>query len=156
MAPSQTSDNLEEMSETIPPARGLAFWMSFLSLCTALALFALELTSVSTALPTIVSDLNSSEYAWIGASYALSSTVFLPMTGRLAQVFGRKPVLLGSVITFAIGSAMCGAAKSQEVLIVGRTIQGVGGGGIVALGDILLGDLVPLRERGLFFGLLGL
>lgn len=152
---SNTNGNAESPAP-IPLARGLYFWMSFLSLCTALALFALELTSVSTALPTIVADLNSSEYAWIGASYTLSSTAFLPMTGRLAQVFGRKPILIGSVLIFAVGSALCGAAKVQGVLIAGRTIQGIGGGSIVAISDILLGDLVPLRDRGLFYGLLGL
>ncbi|PBK61155.1 related to fusarin C cluster-transporter [Armillaria ostoyae] len=138
------------------PARGLNFWMSFVSLCTALALFALELTSVSTALPTIVDDLHTSEFAWIGASYALSSTAFLPLSGRLAQIFGRKPTLISAVLIFAIGSALCGAAVSQSMMLIGRTVQGVGGGAIVALGDILLGDLVPLRDRGLFFGLLGL
>ncbi|KAF8996786.1 MFS general substrate transporter [Cyathus striatus] len=138
------------------PQRGLAFWMTFVSLCTALSLFALELTSVSTALPTIVSDLTLPDFVWVGSSYALASTACVPLTGNFAQVFGRKPTLVAAVLLFALGSALCGAAQNNDMMLAGRTIQGFGGGSIVALADILLGDLVPLKERGLFFGLLGL
>lgn len=136
--------------------KSFAFWMTFLSLCLSLSLFALELTSVSTALPTIVEDLNISDFVWIGASYALASMACIPLIGNTAQVFGRKPTLVAAVVIFAVGSALCGAAHNAAMLLVGRTIQGFGGGSIVALADILLGDLVPLKERGTYFGLLGL
>ncbi|KAF8986394.1 MFS general substrate transporter [Cyathus striatus] len=135
---------------------GVAFWMTFVSLCTSLSLFSLELTSVSTALPTIVSDLTLPNFVWVGSSYALASTACVPLTGNFAQVFGRKPTLVGAVLMFALGSALCGAAHSNNMMLSGRTIQGFGGGSIVALTGILLGDLVSLKERGLFFGLLGL
>ncbi|OBZ71185.1 putative transporter C3H1.06c [Grifola frondosa] len=137
-------------------SRGFAFWMTFVAICSSLALFALELTSVATALPTIVSDLHARDFVWAGSSYVIASTAFIPLTGSLSQIFGRKPIFIGVIIIFGIGSAVCGAAHSDTMLIVGRTIQGVGGGGIVSLTEILLGDLVPLRDRGLFFGLIGL
>ena len=130
--------------------------MSFISICSALALFALELTSVSTALPTIVQDLQLTDFVWIGSSYALASTAFIPMVGGLSQVLGRKPILIASILLFAIGSALCGAAVNSKLLLSGRVVQGIGGGAIVNLSDIILGDLVPLRDRGFFFGLIGL
>lgn len=143
-------------SMTPPAGRGLSFWMTFLSLCLSLALFALELTSVATALPTIVAALPGVQFVWVGATYALASTAFIPLTGNFAETFGRKPTLVASVLLFAIGSALCGAAQNNDMMLAGRTVQGLGGGAIVALGDILLGDLVSLQERGFFFGLLGL
>ncbi|KAH9920285.1 MFS general substrate transporter [Fomitopsis serialis] len=159
---SNPSDNdadspiVDDSAAARPQARGFKFWMSFLSICSALGLFALELTSVSTALPTIVKELHATDFVWIGASYALASTAFLPMVGGLSQTFGRKPVLVGSILLFALGSALCGAANSNAMLVAGRTVQGTGGGAIVNLSDIVLGDLVPLRDRGFFFGLIGL
>ncbi|GJJ10742.1 hypothetical protein Clacol_004969 [Clathrus columnatus] len=154
---SQTNHALPSEATTNPTSsKSFAFWMTFLSLCLSLSLFALELTSVSTALPTIVEALHVSEFVWVGASYALASMACIPIAGNTAQVFGRKPTLVAAVLIFAVGSALCGGAHNSATLLVGRTIQGFGGGSIVALGDILLGDLVPLKERGTYFGLLGL
>ncbi|KAG6371276.1 major facilitator superfamily domain-containing protein [Boletus reticuloceps] len=124
-------------------------------MCTCLFLSALELASVSTALPTIANDLHASQYTWVGTAYALASTAFLPMSGGLAQTFGRRPVILLTIVLFAIGSCICGAANSMDILIIGRTIQGLGGGGIQSLTDIILADLVTLQERGLYSGLYG-
>lgn len=78
-------------------------------------------TSVSTALPTIVDDLNGEDFVWVGSAYALGSTAILPMTGGLAQIFGRRPVVLGSLAFFAVGSALSGAAQSMAMLIAGRS-----------------------------------
>ncbi|KAF8160345.1 iron permease [Mycena galopus ATCC 62051] len=116
-------------------------------------------TAVSTALPTIVQsipDFPSEDFVWVGSAYALAATTFLPMSGSLAQIFGRRPVVIASLIMFAIGSAMCGAARSRNVFLAGRTVQGFGGGGILALTNIILADLVPLRERGVYNGLIGI
>lgn len=84
----------------------------------------------------------------MGSAYALASTVTFPVYGSLANVFGRRAVLFTAILLFALGSALCGAAKNQAMLISGRTVQGVGGGGIVALTDILVTDLFPLALRG--------
>ncbi|GJJ10844.1 hypothetical protein Clacol_005072 [Clathrus columnatus] len=152
----QTPDKVTTSTHHSTGRKSFAFWMTFLSLCLSLSLFALELTSVSTALPTIVEALHVSEFVWVGASYALASMACVPLTGNTAQVFGRKPTLVAAVLIFAVGSALCGAAQNAAMLLAGRTIQGFGGGSIIALSNILLGDLVPLRERGTYFGFLGL
>ncbi|KAF8486502.1 major facilitator superfamily domain-containing protein [Gautieria morchelliformis] len=117
------------------PRRDFRFWLIILSIALSLFIAALELVGVSTALPVIVADLHGSQFVW---------------------VFGRRPVMLCSLFIFASGSAVCGAAPSLGVLIVGRTIQGLGGGGILSLTQIILSDLVPLRERGMFNGLVGI
>ncbi|KAL4257764.1 MFS transporter superfamily protein [Pleurotus pulmonarius] len=128
------------------PRRDWRFWLIFTSIAMSLFISALELSAVSTALPVIVKDLGGSDFVWIGSAYALSATSFVPLSGGLAQVFGRRPVMLGSLLFFAVGSALCVAASSMNFLIAARTIQGVGGGGIASLTQIILSDLVPLQH----------
>ncbi|KAG8916187.1 hypothetical protein FRC01_003309 [Tulasnella sp. 417] len=149
-------------SERVPTAGddehkvgGFRFWVIFVAMMVATFLSALEFTSVSTALPTIVQELQGTEFAWVGSAFALGSTAVLPLTGGLAQIFGRRPVVLGSLIFFALGSGIAGGAKSMNMLIAGRAIQGVGGGGILSLTEIVVADLVPLSQRGAYLGLIG-
>ena len=86
-------------------------------------LSALDVTSVGTALPTIVSDLQGGEnFAWVGSAYALSSTAFLPLSGTLADIFGRKPVMLISIALFPLGSALAGSAQNMNWLIAARSM----------------------------------
>ena len=139
-----------------PGKKDAKFWLIFISMCVCLFVSALELFAVSTALPTIAYALNSSQFAWIPASYALSSTAFLPISGGLAQTFGRQPAILITLGLFALGSGICGGASNMNMFIVGRTIQGLGGGGIQSLTGVVLGDLVTLQERGVYAGLYGL
>ena len=106
----------------------LAFWLIFTALGAATFLSALDLTAVTTALPVIAHDLNSHNFSWVGSSYALSSTVFIPVFGGLAQTFGRKGPLLSCILIFGIGSAVSGSAKDIGALLVGRTVQGIGVG----------------------------
>ena len=106
--------------------------------------------------PTIAESLQSENFSWIASSYALASTVFIPIFAGLAEVFGRKYILLTSIVLFAVGSAVCGAATNMEMMVSGRSIAGIGGGGILASVEIVVADLVPLAERGLFFGILGM
>lgn len=155
--PSQLSTS----SPIAPPAserskKGAKFWLIVASMCLCLFLSAFEFSSVSTALPTIASALHTSQFAWVGSAYALASTAFLPTSGGLAQAFGRRPAVLLAIGLFALGSAICGAATSMEMLIIGRIIQGLGGGGIQSLATIVLADLVTLQERGLYIGLYSL
>ncbi|KAF7340868.1 MFS general substrate transporter [Mycena sanguinolenta] len=147
--------------QSAPPSRnrkGLTFWLIFLSLCISLFVSALELTTVSTALPIISASLRLSDsaFVWIGTAYSLASTAFLPLSGGLAEIFGRQHALLLSIGLFAAGSALCGAATDGSVLIAGRAVQGLGGGGIRSLGVIILADLVTLEERGIYGVLTGL
>ncbi|KAF9072607.1 iron permease [Rhodocollybia butyracea] len=152
---SVTSKSLVPTTQT-KARKGPAFWLSFLALSVSVFLSALDLSAVATALPTIIADLKGGDdFSWVGSAYALSSTSFLPLSGRAADIFGRKPVMLLSVLLFATGSAISGAAQNMSMLIAARTIQGAGGGGILSMTSIITSDLVPLAERGLYQGIIG-
>ncbi|KAJ7584101.1 iron permease [Mycena floridula] len=137
--------------------KGGAFWFSIVALIISTFLSALDLSIISIALPTITADLKGgSDFVWVGSAYAISSTVFLPLSGKMADIFGRKPIMLGAIILFALGSALSGAAQNIQMLIAARTIQGIGGGSILNMVEIVVSDLVPLAERGVFQGIIGL
>ncbi|KAI0316904.1 iron permease [Amylostereum chailletii] len=136
--------------------RDFRFWLVFLAIGISTVITALELSAVSTALPDIIHDLNGTTFVWVGSAYTLSATAFIPLSGGLSQIFGRRLVILGSLLIMAIGSALCGAASSMNFLIAARTVQGLGGGGIAATTAIIISDLVPLKERGVFNGLIGI
>ncbi|EJD49572.1 Mfs1.1 [Auricularia subglabra TFB-10046 SS5] len=143
----ETGFSEEPAPAALPKRRGAAFWLIFVAMCVSLFQAAFEGAAVGTALPTIAETLKSDEFVWIGTAYSLSSTASLPMMGGLAQAFGRRPAMLGSIFVFALGSVICGAAVNMNMLIAGRTVQGLGGGGILALSSIIVSDLVSLRER---------
>ncbi|KAJ5351966.1 hypothetical protein N7452_000940 [Penicillium brevicompactum] len=131
------------------------FWAVFPALCMTTFLSALDTSILSTALPTIALDINAGEsYVWITNSYILSSTVVLPLFGQTANIFGRRWLLILSVLIFALGSGLAGGAKNTVQIIAGRTIQGIGGGGINTLVDTVICDLVPLRQRGKYVALM--
>ncbi|KAI0739191.1 Mfs1.1 [Daedaleopsis nitida] len=139
-----------------PTQRGWRFWLIFVALSLALFLTALDLASVSTALPSIIHDLDGSDsFVWVSSAYTLACTAILPLSGRLADIFGRQAVVLVSILIFAIGSAVTGSATSMNIIIIGRTIQGIGSGSIQVLNAIIVADLVPLKERGIFNSLTG-
>ncbi|KAI0632743.1 iron permease [Trametes polyzona] len=133
--------------------RGLTFWLVFASNLLVEMLSALDLTAVSTALPTIVERLHGSDFIWAGGAYTIASTAVLPLVGGLVSGFGRKYVLIAFVAFFAVGSVLCGAAQSLTMLIVGRAIQGIGSGGSLSVTEIIFADMVPLPERGKFQGI---
>ena len=115
----------------------------------------MDASVISTALPTIVQDLNSgNSYVWISNAYMLTMAAFQPLYGQTANIFGRRSLTILSVVLFAVGSAVSGSAKSTEALIAGRTIQGLGGGGINVLVDIIVSDLLPLCERSKYMGII--
>ncbi|KAJ6506277.1 iron permease [Mycena vitilis] len=140
------------------PRKTRAFWMCFVALMASTFLSALDQTAVGTALPTIAAVLDDTDgdYIWIGSAYAMASTAFIPLSGSLADAFGRKPIMLLCIAFFAIGSALAGASQHMSMMISARVVQGIGGGGILTLTQILLADLVPLSERGIYQGLIGL
>ncbi|KAJ1567188.1 hypothetical protein HK405_006833 [Cladochytrium tenue] len=117
---------------------------------------ALDQTIVSTALQTIVLTFGRQDLvAWIGTAYLISSASFALIFGKAAEVFGRKWVLVVALVIFEAGSAVCGASQSMDMLVVGRALAGVGGGGILALVVIIVSDIVSLRYRGQFQGIVG-
>ncbi|KAI0506913.1 multidrug resistance protein fnx1 [Xylaria bambusicola] len=135
---------------------GLEMTVIMVALCTALFLAALDITIITTALPTIVGEFNSSSgYTWIGAAYTLASSATVPSWGKVSDIWGRKPVLLVAVGIFWIGSLIAALSKSIGQLIAARAIQGAGGGGIVVLINIAVSDLVSVRQRGQYYGIFG-
>ncbi|KAG8949457.1 hypothetical protein FRC04_008556 [Tulasnella sp. 424] len=125
----------------------------FPGLMLAVFLAALDQTIVGVALPTIVRDLGSSSgYAWVGSAYLLAASALAPLWGILSDLVGRKPVLYFGILTFVLGSALCGAAKSMIWLILCRAVQGIGGGCIIQLTQITISDIVELEKRGKYAG----
>jgi MFS family permease len=132
---------------------GWRLYLAFLSLCVVTLMAALDATSISVALPIIAKVLGGTaiEAFWAGTSFILTATVFQPVIGNFSSIFGRKPMIYISLGTFGIGAIIAAVAKSFGTILVGRSIQGIGGGGIITLTEIVVTDLVPLRERGKWF-----
>src|SRR6266581_4544600 len=127
----------------------------------ALFLAALDQTIVGTALPRIVADLNGLDYfAWVATAYLVASTTLTPIAGKLGDLFGRKPFLLGGMIGFVLASALCGQAQNMPELIAFRGIQGIFGGVLFASVFATIGDLYAPAERaklqGVFGGIFGI
>ncbi|KAI0935572.1 hypothetical protein AcV5_003966 [Taiwanofungus camphoratus] len=139
-----------------PKRKGKTFWLILFALVISFFMVVLEGAAVGNALPTIASDLHISQFVWIGTAYGPSSSALLPLSGALAQIFGRRPVMLVSLLIFALGGALSGAATGEGMLFAGRTVMGLGGGGVLTLSSIILSDIVALHERGLYNGILGL
>ena len=94
------------------------------------------------------------EAFWAGTSFLLCSTIFQPSFAELSHIFGRKPLVMLALVFFLIGAIVAATANGFGPLLVGRSLQGVGGGGLIALTEILVTDLVPLRQRGQWFGVI--
>lgn len=124
-------------------------------------LAAIEATIVSTVMPTVVDHLGGlSHYAWVFSAYILTSTVTMPLWGRLSDMYGRRTFYLAAVGLFLLGSALSGAAQSMGQLIAFRAVQGLGAGGLLPLGMTIIGELYTLKERpraqAMFSGVWGL
>lgn len=120
-----------------------------LSLLLAMFLAALDQTIVATALPTIGRQFGDAEnLSWVITAYLLSSTAVAPVFGSLADIYGRRATIIGSLSLFVAGSVMCATAPSLLMLILGRALQGLGGGGIMPVVQTVISDVVSPRERG--------
>lgn len=122
----------------------------------ALFLVALDQTIIATALGRIVEEFNSfSSLTWVVTAYMLTTTVTVPIAGKMSDIFGRRKILLSGVVTFVLGSFLSGGAMNIEQLIFSRAFQGIGGGIIMANAFTIAGDLFSPRERGKWQGLIG-
>ncbi|MDM7989444.1 MDR family MFS transporter [Arthrobacter sp. zg-Y877] len=128
----------------------------FTGLMLAVLIAALDQTIVSTALPTIVGDLQGMDHlSWVITAYLLTSTIGLPIYGKLGDLLGRRNIFIFAIVVFLAGSALSGQAQSMAELITYRAVQGVGGGGLIIGAQAIIGDIVPARERGRYMGLIG-
>ncbi len=115
-------------------------------LCTALV--AIDATIIATAVPAIVSDLGGfSQFPWLFSVYLLAQAVSVPVYGKVADLFGRRPVMLFGIGMFLVGSVLCGAAWTMPVLIAARVVQGLGAGAVLPMSMTILGDLYSVAER---------
>ncbi|KAH7363423.1 major facilitator superfamily domain-containing protein [Plectosphaerella cucumerina] len=127
------------------------------SLMAALFLAALDVSIVATIVPTVAQEFQSSTgYVWIGSAFLLGNAACVPTWGKISDIWGRKPILLAALGVFWVGSLLCGVAVNMAMLIAGRAVQGVGGGGVIVLVNICISDLFSLRERGVYFGIVGI
>lgn len=147
-----------------PPRRGAGahenvpgnVLVSIGALLLGMLLAALDQTIVSTALPTIVSDLGGLEHlSWVVTAYLLASTAATPLWGKLGDQYGRKRLFQIAIVIFLVGSALCGMSQNMAQLIAFRAVQGLGGGGLMVLSMAIVGDIVSPRERGRYQGLFG-
>ncbi|MDT3698447.1 MAG: MDR family MFS transporter [Thermincola sp.] len=122
--------------------------MVLLSLLVGMFITAIEINIVSTAMPSIVADLGGfSLLSWVFSAFLLTQVVSIPIYGKLADLFGRKPVFVTGVLIFLAGSLACGLAPSMNMLIIFRFIQGIGAGAVHPIALTIVGDIYPLRER---------
>jgi len=128
----------------------------FAGLLVTMLLASLDQTIFSTALPTIVGDLHGvDQQLWVTTSYILASTIMLPVYGKLGDLIGRKGLFIGAISIFIVGSIIGGLAGDMTQLIVGRAVQGLGGGGLMLLSQAIIADVVPARQRGRYMGIMG-
>lgn len=128
----------------------------FLGLGTGMLLAALDGTIVATALPTIVGELGGLDHlSWVVTAYLLTSTTSTLLYGKISDLYGRKIVFQAAIVIFLIGSVLAGLSQDMFQLIVFRGIQGIGGGGLMALAFAIMGDILSPRERGRYTGYLG-
>jgi EmrB/QacA subfamily drug resistance transporter len=117
---------------------------------------ALDQTIVATALPTIGRHFNSlDDLSWVVTAYLLTSTASTPLYGKLSDIYGRRVVMLTAIVIFIAGSIACAVAPNMPALVLARALQGLGGGGLMALAQTIIADIVSPRERGRYQGYIG-
>lgn len=133
--------------ETTPSKPSLAVLLSFAALTLSIFLVALDTVIIPTALPTIAPSFRipDSLYAWVGSAYLLSNAASVPFWGKLSDIFGRKPVILVANAIFLGGSIVCAVSGSAPMLVAGRSVQGLGGGGVVVLVHVCVADMFSIR-----------
>src|SRR5919201_5519453 len=130
--------------------------VAFSAMMLATLLAALDQTIVATALPRIASDLHGfADLSWVVTAYLVSSTVTVPLYGKLSDLYGRRRLFVVSISIFVAGSALCAAAQTLGQLVAMRALQGIGAGGLLPLSQAAIADLFSPRERGRYQGFIG-
>ena len=135
---------------------GVQVILVFIGLLLAMFVSSVSETIAATALPTIVGDLNGVEIQqWVTTSYILASTITMPIYGRLGDSIGRKGLLLFGLVVYTLGKVICAIAPTMIVLIIGRVVSGIGGGGLIILTQAAVADITPPSTRGKYLGIMG-
>ncbi|MGB0112080.1 MAG: MFS transporter, partial [Ilumatobacteraceae bacterium] len=134
---------------SVPGMTNRRLWAVLGALMLAVLLASMEISIISTALPTIAGEFNAFEsFAWVGTAYIATSAIGTPLLGKLSDLYGRRLIFQVTLGLFIVGSLLCGLSQSMDQLIAARALQGLGGGAIQALSFAILGDILPPRERG--------
>jgi len=145
-----------EIHPNAEAAKKRSIRLLFAGLIVTMLLASLDQTIFSTALPTIVGELHGvDEMLWVITIYILASTIMLPIYGKLGDLVGRKGIFITAIAVFILGSIVGGLAQDMTWLIIGRGVQGLGGGGLMLLSQAIIADVVPARERGRYMGVMG-
>ncbi|KAF1832634.1 MFS general substrate transporter [Decorospora gaudefroyi] len=149
--PPATATDSEEVNKKLSAA---AIALIMTPLCLSVLLSALDLTIITPAIPAIVSGFHSTTgYVWIGSAFILASTASTPVWASLADIWGRKPILLIALTIFLGGSLLCALAPSMHSLIAGRALQGLGSSGMGTMVNVIICDTFSLRDRGLYLAI---
>ncbi|WP_041479140.1 MDR family MFS transporter [Corynebacterium ulcerans] len=151
----RTKPKTKRESSMTPEEQKRAWWV-LSALMVSMLLSSLDQMIFSTALPTIVGELGGVDHMmWVITAYMVGETVMLPIYGKLGDLIGRKGLFIGALLIFLIGSIFGGIANTMTMLIAGRAIQGIGGGGLMILSQAIIADIIPARERGRYMGWMG-
>ncbi|KAI8140962.1 major facilitator superfamily domain-containing protein [Fennellomyces sp. T-0311] len=161
--PMDCRDNSERTKEASIDERRLArkkqigLFLTFFSLQMALFVAALDDTILATSLPKIGSEFEAMTISsWVVNSYILTFDAFQPLLSKFSDIFGRKTIIMFGLGVFLLGSIICGVSKSMIMLIIGRAVQGIGSAGIASMVYVIIADLVPLKQRGIYEGVITL
>lgn len=146
-------------SRAVPRARShesrRGIVLLFIGLVLAMLLASLSQTVLSAAMPTMVGELGGvDQMLWVMTAFMLASTITMPIYGKMSDLIGRKGPMIFAIVAFVIGSVVGALAPDMGVLITGRIVQGLGGGGLVILSLTIIADVVPARERGKYLGIM--
>jgi EmrB/QacA subfamily drug resistance transporter len=150
-APKKAAAKAVAPSLTHPEIRAIV-----IGIMLAMFLGALDQTIVATALPTIGRHFSDVEQlSWVVTAYLISGTAVTPLYGKLSDIYGRRLMMLSAIALFVVGSVVCALATSMTMLVLARALQGLGGGGLMALAQTIIADIVSPRERGRYQGYIG-
>ncbi|KAK8034360.1 hypothetical protein PG993_009355 [Apiospora rasikravindrae] len=150
--PQGPSDD-DEQAVVVEEVTGAKLWLILCSGWVGVFLGAIDASIIATLSAPISSEFKSlSLMSWLATAYLIANAACQPISGRLTDIFGRGPGLVFSNLFFAAGNLICGLAKDEFVMILGRVVAGIGGGGLMTISTFLATDLVPLRKRGIIQG----
>ena len=153
---SEASSSTDASTAAPRPAERFRLPLLFAGLALALLASELDQTVFATALPTVVGELSGvQDMLWVNTSYILAGTVTMPVYGKLSDLVGRKPLLVAGLLVFLAGSVLGGLATDMATLITARTVQGLGGGGLIILIQAVVADVVPARDRAPYLSAIG-